>query len=193
MPVTVQPLTPELLKDWLYFFDNIAFADNPDWSACYCTCYQVNCSTKEWSVRTKEQNRDWAQQAIKDGMMRGYLAYEDEQPVGWCSVNRKKLYAPLIREKELTPDAPDDGIVSVMCFVIAATHRGKGIARQLLRQAMDDCSKENIPAMEAYPYKGELSPGDQFHGPLQLFLSEGFTVYRDFERFVVVRKQFKAE
>ncbi len=29
------------LRDYfLFFFDNVAFADNPDWSDCYCSAYE---------------------------------------------------------------------------------------------------------------------------------------------------------
>ena len=36
MAIAIQPLTKDLLPDWLDFFDNIAFADNPEWADCYC-------------------------------------------------------------------------------------------------------------------------------------------------------------
>jgi hypothetical protein len=35
-PVQVQPVSPELLPDFLAFFDGEAFADNPKWGFCYC-------------------------------------------------------------------------------------------------------------------------------------------------------------
>jgi len=33
--LVVKELTPSLRDDFLHFFDNVAFADNPEWSDCY--------------------------------------------------------------------------------------------------------------------------------------------------------------
>jgi len=35
--LVVKDQTPSLRDDFLLFFDHVAFADNPDWSDCYCT------------------------------------------------------------------------------------------------------------------------------------------------------------
>jgi hypothetical protein len=37
--LVVKELTPSLRDDFLHFFDSVAFADNPDWSDCYCSAY----------------------------------------------------------------------------------------------------------------------------------------------------------
>jgi hypothetical protein len=33
--ITVHPVTRDRIDDWLRFFDNDAFAGNPDWASCY--------------------------------------------------------------------------------------------------------------------------------------------------------------
>jgi ribosomal protein S18 acetylase RimI-like enzyme len=42
MSVEIKALTPELVEDYLAFFDSVAFADNPDWSGCYCYFYLLS-------------------------------------------------------------------------------------------------------------------------------------------------------
>ncbi|MBL7137832.1 MAG: hypothetical protein ISS17_03550 [Bacteroidales bacterium] len=37
MKAIIRPLNPDLIFDWLDFFDNRAFTDNPFWKSCYCT------------------------------------------------------------------------------------------------------------------------------------------------------------
>src|SRR6266566_1718425 len=37
--LVVKELKPSLRDDFLLFFDSVAFADNPDWSDCYCSLY----------------------------------------------------------------------------------------------------------------------------------------------------------
>ena len=34
--ITVQPLTLARREDYMRFFDNDAFTDNPHWASCYC-------------------------------------------------------------------------------------------------------------------------------------------------------------
>lgn len=42
MELLIRKLTPELLEDWLSFFDKDAFSDNEDWCGCYCMCYHYD-------------------------------------------------------------------------------------------------------------------------------------------------------
>src|SRR5207247_1308094 len=37
--LVVKELSPSLRDDFLLFFDKVAFADNLDWSDCYCSLY----------------------------------------------------------------------------------------------------------------------------------------------------------
>ena len=37
--LVIKELSPSLRDDFLLFFDHVAFADNPDWSDCYCSAY----------------------------------------------------------------------------------------------------------------------------------------------------------
>ncbi|MFX0180999.1 MAG: GNAT family N-acetyltransferase, partial [Candidatus Hodarchaeota archaeon] len=75
MDIIIKALQPDLIDDFLNFFDNIGFVDNPDWAGCYCQFYHVEGSRKKWAERTKEQNRDSSKALITSGKMKGFLAY----------------------------------------------------------------------------------------------------------------------
>jgi len=49
MTFMIRPLTPDLLDDYLFFFDNIVFKENPDWSVCYCFSYHFTETKKQWN------------------------------------------------------------------------------------------------------------------------------------------------
>ncbi len=49
----VRPLTADLLKDYLFFFDNMIFKENPDWSSCYCFSYHFIGTKEQWN---REEN-----------------------------------------------------------------------------------------------------------------------------------------
>ena len=83
--VQVRALTPDLLPDFLQFFDGTAFSDNPKWSSCYCQCFYEDHRVVKWGERTATENRARACERIGGGLMQGYLAYLDGSPVGWCN------------------------------------------------------------------------------------------------------------
>src|SRR4030042_1999813 len=169
MATKIEPLTPELVDDFLHFFDHVAFADNPDWASCYCYFFHVSQDDWEKRERTKEENREGARQLILAGGMHGYLAYADGQPVGWCNANDKSSYRRLLDEKELW-DADSDKVGAIVCFIIAPDQRRKGIARQLLQGVCSGFESQGYDYVEAYPRQGELSAADQYHGPLSLYI-----------------------
>jgi len=72
MAIKIKPLSPELLDDYLHFFDNIVFAENPEWSACYCYSFHFTGSPDQWN---KESNRSAAIRLIRRNELKGYLAY----------------------------------------------------------------------------------------------------------------------
>jgi hypothetical protein len=43
--IIIKKLSPELVDDYLYFFDNIGFSDHKEWSWCYCTFYHFDDET----------------------------------------------------------------------------------------------------------------------------------------------------
>src|SRR5205807_8314763 len=72
----VKELTPSLRDDFLHFFDNIAFADNPDWSDCYCSAYHFT------NNKGKAESRREASSLVEEDRMHGFLAYEGGNRVG---------------------------------------------------------------------------------------------------------------
>ena len=71
----------------------------------------------------------------------------------------------------------------------SSTHRRKGIARKLLKEALVKLKERGIRWVEAYPRLGELSDAHHYHGPLSLYESEGFSVAKELKDMVVVVKE----
>ncbi|NVM44415.1 MAG: GNAT family N-acetyltransferase [Candidatus Lokiarchaeota archaeon] len=190
MELIIKELTPDLLEDFLNFFDNIAFSDNPEWGGCYCHFYHFAGNMEQWGKCTKEHNRNATVNLIKDKVMTGFLAFMNNEPVGWCNVNSKEVY-----KKTPTDIEPEDNlkgnIASVVCFLIAPAYRKKGVARKLLNHAIEILKEKDIAWIEAYPRKGDLSDAHSYHGPVSLFSSEGFTIIREDEYFFLMRKSLE--
>lgn len=171
----IRPLSPKLLPDFLTFFDGTAFSDNPNWSSCYCQCFYENHSIVKWSERTALQNRAFACERIQARSMQGYLAYVDGAPVGWCNAAPRHLLHAL--DDEYTPDAEQVG--AIICFLVEPSHRGRGVARQLLEAGCDGLRAQGLRIAEANPRAAGTSAAENHFGPLGLYLSAGFSVHRE--------------
>ena len=79
-------------------------------------------------------------------------------------------------------------IASIVCFLIAPTHRKKRISRKLLKHAIKILKEKGYAWIEAYPRKGDLSDAHSYHGPVSLFDSEGFIIVEEDEHFLLMRK-----
>ena len=187
MNITIKPLTPELAEDYLYFFDNMIFTENPDWSACYCFSFHFTGTNEQWN---RDDNRASVIKYINENKMTGYLAYSDDKPVGWCNANNRLKYQRLLKYYDLI-DNPADKVCSVVCFVISPEYRRQGIAQKLLEQVCADYSNQDYDYIEAYPGKGKLSCERHYKGPLELYEKFNFKIEKEYDDYFVVRRKLK--
>ena len=187
--VIVRKLVPDLQFAYLDFFDRQAFRDNPEWSGCYCHCFYADRCKKPWKDWTAAENRQSVIQLIQARRMWGYLAFAGEQAVGWCGAGPKSAIP--IFDGEVEDDRENIGFVA--CFVVTQPHRGKGIARQLLRGALQDFAAMNLKIAEGNPRPAAKTAAENHFGPLSLFHSEGFSFHKDdpSDGSVSVRKYLK--
>lgn len=187
--VTIRALTPELLEDYLAFFDHDAFADNPKWGFCYCRLHHFPHAQRNWCETTAAENREAVASLIREGTLQGYLAYCGDKPVGWCNAGPRIGMTTTPDYDE--PEAEVTG--SIMCFVIAKEHRRQGIARQLLETACAGFKAQGFTIAEAYVLKGAEGDAMNYPGPLAMYLAAGFEVTReaccDGDDTLIVRKQ----
>jgi ribosomal protein S18 acetylase RimI-like enzyme len=193
--VTVRPLRPQNADDFLRFFNHergAAFADNPEWAKCYCHFYHVPKSIR-WPALTGRENCTAMRARIEVGEMEGFLAYEGGEVVGWVNAQpRHKLphcFARLGISPTPLPCAPFEA-TAIVCFVIAPGRRRRGIARMLLRGALESFAARGFKLVDAFPFKSGNSElaADHYHGPLPIFLDADFKVLSEHENLTVVRR-----
>lgn len=185
MDITIKRLSEETLNDFLHFFDNMVFSENPDWAMCYCYSFHFTGTKEEWN---KEANRSSAIKFIKKNKMKGYLAYSGNIPIGWCNANNRLNYERLLKYYDLI-DKSNNNICSIVCFLINPEFRRKSVAEELLKQVTLDYTHEKYKYLEAYPGKGNLSCEKHFMGPLRLYEKYGFTIEKEFKDYYLVRKK----
>ncbi len=194
MNIRICKLTPEMLDDYLYFFENVAHTDNKEWDRCYCLNY---CSDANANIdfSSPDVRREYAIKYIKSGKIQGYLAYCGNEVVGWCNANRKSdcLHCggwQFISKNDKDLDS-NLNIKSVFCFTVAPDMRRKGIAAQLLRRVCEDAIRDGFDYIEAYPNKGESDIYDDYVGPLDLYKKFGFVIYNETDGRFVMQKRLK--
>lgn len=186
--IIIKALTPALLNDYLNFFDNDAFADNPHWSACYCRCHHFDHKECDFDSTSAEENRAAVIDLINNGHLKGYLAYNKRKPIGWLNANTRKNFSAVPYDKL----NGSEKVGSIMCFVIAKDYRRQGIAQKLLESACEDFKRQGLEIVEGYPVIDVVGDDKNYHGPLSLYFSAGFEEFDRSDRgevtVVIVRK-----
>lgn len=184
MNLEIKPLSQALLQDYLHFFDHMTFTENPHWSKCYCYSFHFTGPDERWN---KKENRNAVIRMISDGSLKGYLAYSNSEPVGWCNANDRKNYQGLEKQYHLD-SATVEKICSIVCFLISPNFRNHGIARQLLDRVITDYTMGDYAYCEAYPAKNTGSCEKNYKGPMRLYEQRGFQMVEEHDHFTVVRK-----
>jgi ribosomal protein S18 acetylase RimI-like enzyme len=187
MNIEIRPLTRDLKDDYIYFFDNMIFKENPDWSSCYCYDYHF---TGDVETCTRESNRSAVMGLINEGKMEGYLVYDDDKAVGWCNANNRLNYQRLLKDFDLIDD-PEEKACSIVCFLIHPDYRRQGIAQKILEKIIEDYSENDYDYIEAYPRKEDSTSESSFKGPLELYDRNGFKIHKEHDSYYVMRKQLK--
>ncbi len=186
MEIQVKKLSEELLEDFLYFFDEKAFLDNPEWGHCYCLFFHYNGSEADWLKRTKKENRQDAIQLIKSGQLQGFLAYENNVPIGWCNANEKSKFSFNLNRSQVY-GSEDQDTISIVCFVIAPEYRRKGVSTKLLNFIIEYYQNTNKKYLEAYPANNAAKDCENYHGPVSLYQKNNFQIIKELEDYSIMR------
>ncbi len=180
------PLTAERLPDYLAFFDQRAFSDNPRWAGCYCYFPLHDPAEKDWQARSGAENRAAVSACAQAGTARGILAYLDGQVVGWCNAGPWSQY-PMLKD---IPQPDADAVGVVFCFVVDPGFRGQGIATALLEAACQSFKAAGLKAAQAKPAQQADGAAANHLGPLAMYLAAGFAVVAETpDGGVIVRKE----
>jgi GNAT superfamily N-acetyltransferase len=167
--ILVEPFREELLPDFRRLHSDV---NGAGW--CSCVAWWVP-TWDGWGERSAEQNAALRDDLCRRGEYDGLLAFEGEQPVGWTQVGPRDRLAKLVAQLEL---APDPGVWAVTCFLVAPSHRGRGVGRALLAASVEVARAAGATRLEAYPRAGDGEASEQWTGPMPLFERAGFALWR---------------
>lgn len=197
MNIEIKKLTPEILNDYLYFFENVAHTDNKKWDRCYCINYCAahnNYITAKKKFASPDVRKAHAIDYINSGLMQGYLAYIDGNVIGWCNANNRNDCLHCFGWKNHIANRKIDRRVkekvkSIFCFTIAPEMRGKGVATALLEKVIEDARIDGYEYIEAYPNKEKTDMYYDYVGPFELYKKFGFEIYSETKWRLILRKK----
>jgi len=162
------PLTPER---W-YDFETL-FGERGACGGCWCMWWRIPRSQYEKQKGAK--NKKAIKHLVDGGHTPGILAYQNDQPIGWCSVSRRESFSVLERSRILKP-VDEQSVWSVVCFFVAKEHRRNGLSVKLLKAAIDFVRERGGRIVEGYPVEPVKKQADAFvwSGLASAFVKAGF-------------------
>jgi len=122
---------------------------------------------KAAKTATKSERKATMRSCVESLTPVGILAYDQEQPIAWCSVAPRHTY------RALNGFETDKPVWSIACFFIKRSYRDRGIQKQLIEQAIIYARENGAHYVEAYPVeKGTTSY--RFMGYKEIFEKAGF-------------------
>jgi len=172
MNYRIEPLNKELAATFVEYLESVDFSNTPHWSTCFCRFYHSNCSYDQWSKRTGAENRNEAIEQINAGNMKGYLAFDQDKCIGWCNANDIKQYLRI--DDELKFYTKGCNVGCIICFVIHPEYRKQGVARLLLKKAIEDFKSQSFDAVIAIPIENRNEPEKLYRGTLNMYNENNF-------------------
>jgi GNAT superfamily N-acetyltransferase len=164
-----QPLTKERWSDFKELF-----GAHGAYEGCWCMWWRL--TRREFEELQGEGNRQAMKAIVESGEVPGILAYCEGKPVGWCSVAPRERYGSLERSPVLKR-LDDTPVWSIVCFFVAKSYRGQGVAEELIRGAVEYVRSQGGKVVEAYPTqprRDQLAPVSSYMGVPAMFERAGF-------------------
>ena len=196
MNIEIRKLTPNLAEDYAIFFDITPHDNNVDAHKCYCVCW-CNDDYEGKDFSSREKRRSAAIQYVKGSNIQGYLAYYNNEIIGWCNANTKSdclkccSWRRQMGDVPTEEESPDIKVKSVFCFTISPDMKRKGIATQLLERVCKDAADDGFDFVEAYTDKEPVDENINFSGLINLYKKCGFTLHYETKDKLIMRKPLK--
>lgn len=175
MDLTVEPLTRARWADLEAIFSARGCSVA---RSCWCMYYRDSGPSTLLAPgeRRPDHSRRELQAWASSEMPAGLIGYEGSQPVGWVSLGPRGSYRKLEKSPVMKP-VDGQSVWSIVCFVVPAEHRRRGVAARLLAGATEYARQRGVRLLEAYPVDREAFPqaeGEWF-GKLAMYQDAGFT------------------
>ncbi len=171
-------IVPATEATWDALEDLFARRGGGDARFCWCLWWRVR--AKDFAASSPARNRDALRGLVVSGPPPGLLALEDGRAIGWVGLGPRHHFERLERSRVI-PRSEGPAPWVVVCFVVAADARGRGVATALLAAAVEHARAAGAAAVEGYPVDpaaasgGRVSETSAFVGTRSMFQRAGFS------------------
>ncbi len=163
------PVTPDRWRD----FEKL-FGANGACAGCWCMWWIM--SRADFEAKRGDGTKRAIKKIITAGQEPGLLAYDGDQPVGWCAIAPRETYSRLERSR-LLQRVDDQPVWSIVCFYITRKYRRKGVTKGLIAAAIEFARSHGAQIVEAYPVdpkRDRIESGAAYTGLASTFKALGF-------------------
>ena len=163
------PVTKENWKD----FENL-FGEKGACAGCWCMYWRLR--RKEYDNLRGTGTKKKMKGLINKGIVPGILAYDDKQPIGWCSVAPREDFLVLDNSRVLKR-IDEKPVWSIVCFYINKNYRKKGITIELINAVKKYVKDNKGTIIEGYPVEpktGKTADVFAWTGLASAFRKAGF-------------------
>jgi len=172
MRLTTKELSPDLWPQVEALFGKAGAC-----GGCWCQAWRIEKGEK-WNDIKGAVAKKRLRKGILDGTTLGIVAFDGTTPVGWCTFGPRDSFSRLNRARSLQC-ADSARVWSLPCFFVIRGYRGKGVAKAMLRHALEAMRAKGARIAEGYPSKpnkdGQYIAAFSWTGTLSLFEKAGFT------------------
>jgi GNAT superfamily N-acetyltransferase len=165
----IEPLTPDRWTDF-----EAVMGPRGGCGGCWCMLWRLR--KRDYDTMSGDDNRQAIRAITEAGPPPGLLAYDGERTVGWVSVAPRAEFPRLETSRVLKP-VDDQPVWSISCFLVAKSHRRRGVAVALLEQACAFARNQGARIVEGYPIAPSKKPYPDTYawtGFERVFLRAGF-------------------
>ncbi len=146
--LSFQALNSANFKDFEYLFREKGACEG-------CWCMQCRLPTDEFEASKGEGNRLAMKALVESGRIPGIIVYNDNEPVGWCSLGNREDFPRLPKSHEVKIIDEQTWIIS--CLFIRKDWRRRGIKRTLLKHLITYCQTKGAKVLESHQCNSSFS------------------------------------
>ena len=142
-------------------------------AACWCVAYRL----PDRAAKSVPEREAYMRGLCESGQPPGVIAYVDGVPAGWCSVSPRAGLSRLVNSRTI-PAVDEQPVWSVVCLVVRAGFRRRGVAKGMLEGAVDYTREQGADIVEGYPLDAggaKISASLAYVGTVTMFEAAGFS------------------
>jgi GNAT superfamily N-acetyltransferase len=163
--------------------------------ACHCQYWSFPGDHRDWQLRLAtepEKNARALEEGLAAGRVRGVVGLLNEAIIGWSRLapptDLGRLYEGRLYKGLPCFQGDRTSVMAVGCVLVEARYRRRGVARALLAAQVELARSLGAQTLEAFPRGAvDVSDGEQWMGPLAVYVELGFERIHDFAPYPVMQ------